>query len=126
MVRLRKRSYSWIGYPLCFLAFTVAVATFFPSKTINLTTICIQNDHINELDIAKSYENAGSKNSEGILLNSSTCIGSPKPKEDFDSLALVETSQQKLQPTKEFYTLDGTFTNQILLSFLLARAPPLA
>ncbi|TGM72900.1 hypothetical protein EHR01_16890 [Leptospira mtsangambouensis] len=126
MVRLRKRSFSRIGYPLCFLAFTLAIATFFPSKTINLTTICIQNDHINELDIAKSYENASSKNSEGVLLNSSTCIGSSKPKEDFDSLALIETSHQKLQRNKEIYTLDEPFTNQILLSFLLARAPPLA
>ncbi|TGK82273.1 hypothetical protein EHQ24_13495 [Leptospira noumeaensis] len=126
MVRLRKISFSRIGYPLCFLAFTFAIATFFPSKTINLTTICIQNDHINDLDIAKTYENAGSKNSEGVLLNSSTCIGSSKPKEDFDSLTLVETSHQKLQCTKEFYTLYKTFTNQILLSFLLARAPPLA
>lgn len=126
MSRIQKKFFRWFHLSFLFFSLATAVWIFFPSKTISLTTICIQNDHIAFWDLSDTYENSGMPESKDVLLNSTTCIGIWKPK---DNGNLAKNTQGIDHPDllpSEFLSFDLSYSNQFYFSFQLSRAPPLA
>lgn len=126
MSRHQKIFFRWFRFSISFFSLAFAVWIYFPTKTVSLTTICIQNDHIAFWDISETYENSGIPDSKNVLSNSASCAGIWNPKENAYS---ANHTQDILHPNlspSEYILLNQSYSNLFSLSLWLSRAPPLA